>query len=154
MNVAHTQTQGFDDLSWERPPPLAPVPLNLWKDTVVRKWEQQLEIGRAEMHVHDATALSSGPHVNKPITNISQFTGFDELLQPVHHFDSEESALSDCTVRQWQQSWRHSKNEHDCDQFLSHAHLWSRVCSTLDWFWHGVDEFCRKNKRKCFLHNR
>lgn len=87
----HRQMQGFDDLSCEKSPSL-PQFLSV-KSHHGKKWERQLENRRVETHVRDAKALSPGPPCEWAIAQISQFTGFNELLLPVHHGEWAESTL-------------------------------------------------------------
>lgn len=65
-------------------PPL-PHFLSLKKRHHGKKWELQLQNRRAETHVCDATALLPLPPCERAPAQISQLTGFNELLQPVHH---------------------------------------------------------------------
>lgn len=75
---------------------------SLWKSTKVKK-EMRTAAGKKQTcriaRVWCNSPLSLAPSVNQPIAQISQLTGFDELLQPVHQADWGRSALADCTVR-------------------------------------------------------
>lgn len=133
--VEHTQTRGFDDLSWERSPPLAPLSISekKKKDTMVRNencsWKT--DVWKHTCVTQQLSPLC--PPCERAPAQISQLTAFNELLQPVHHTKWGRGGKEHLYILHSQTTTETSAagphQHHDWAELLFLAHLSFSLCS-------------------------